>query len=57
MNTGDAEVISATIDELVAPDATIRTPVPGDATGAEKLKQVWTVLLRGLPDMQLTSRT
>jgi hypothetical protein len=25
-NTGDAEVISKTIDELVAPDAVIRTP-------------------------------
>ena len=53
MNTCDAEFISTSIDELVEPDATIRTPVPGDATGAEKLKQVWAVLLRGLPDLQL----
>jgi steroid delta-isomerase-like uncharacterized protein len=53
MNTCDAETISKTIDELVAPDAVIRTPLPGDATGAEKLKQVWTVLLRGFPDLQL----
>jgi predicted ester cyclase len=54
MNTCDAEFISNTIDELVDPDAIIRTPLPGDATGAEKLKQVWTVLLRGLPDLHLT---
>lgn len=53
MNTCDADVISKTIDELVAPDATIRTPLPGDATGAEKLKQVWTVLLEAFPDLQL----
>lgn len=53
MNTCDAEVISNTIDELVEPDATIRTPLPGDAKGAEKLKQVWTVLLAGFPDLQL----
>lgn len=53
MNTCDAQVISATLDELVAQDATIRTPVPTDATGAEKLKHVWAVLLRGLPDLQL----
>jgi steroid delta-isomerase-like uncharacterized protein len=54
MNTCDAEFISNTIDELVDPDAIIRTPLPGDATGAEKLKQVWAVLLRGLPDLHLT---
>jgi predicted ester cyclase len=28
MNTGDAEVISKTIDELVDPDVLIRTPLP-----------------------------
>jgi steroid delta-isomerase-like uncharacterized protein len=53
MNTCDAEFISKSIDELVAPDATIRTPLPGDATGAEVLKQVWAVLLRAFPDLHL----
>lgn len=53
MNTCDVEFISKTIDELVAADATIRTPLPGDATGAEKLKQVWRVLLQAFPDLQL----
>ena len=33
MNTCDADVIAQTIDELVEPDATIRTPLPIDATG------------------------
>jgi steroid delta-isomerase-like uncharacterized protein len=54
MNTCDAEFISKTIDELVEPDATIRTPLPGDATGAKKLKQVWMVLLQAYPDLHLT---
>ena len=54
MNTCDPQFISKMIDEIVEPDATIRTPLPGDATGAQKLKQVWTVLLRAFPDLQLT---
>ena len=54
MNTCDLEFISKTIDELVEPDATIRTPLPGDATGAEVLKHVWAVLLRAFPDLHLT---
>jgi steroid delta-isomerase-like uncharacterized protein len=53
MNTCDAEFISKSIDELVEPDATIRTPLPGDATGAQVLKQVWSVLLRAFPDLKL----
>jgi steroid delta-isomerase-like uncharacterized protein len=53
MNTCDMEFISKSIDELVEPDATIRTPLPGDATGAQALKQVWAVLLRAFPDLQL----
>jgi steroid delta-isomerase-like uncharacterized protein len=53
-NTGDIDVISKTIDELVAPDAVIRTPLPIDATGAEALKQIWAMLLRIYPDIHLT---
>lgn len=53
MNTCDLEFISQTIDALVAADATIRTPLPGDARGSEKLKRVWTVLLTGFPDLRL----
>jgi predicted ester cyclase len=52
-NTGDVEFLSKTIDEIVAPDAAIRTPLPIDATGADLLKQVWVMLLRVYPDMHL----
>jgi steroid delta-isomerase-like uncharacterized protein len=54
MNSGDAEVISKTIDELVAPDAVIGTPVPIEGTGAQKLKEVFGRLLRAYPDLHIT---
>jgi steroid delta-isomerase-like uncharacterized protein len=54
MNSQDAEVISSTIDAVVAPDAVIRTPVPSGATGAEALKVVFLTLHRGLPDLRVT---
>jgi hypothetical protein len=38
-NTGDAAVISRTVDEIFEPDALIRTPVPVQATGAEAVKE------------------
>jgi steroid delta-isomerase-like uncharacterized protein len=53
-NTGDVEHLAKTIDEIVAPDAVIRTPLPLDATGPELLKQVWAMLLRVYPDIHLT---
>jgi hypothetical protein len=53
-STGDAEVISKTIDELVEPDVLIHMPLPIQATGAQALKQVWAMLLRGLPDVHVT---
>jgi steroid delta-isomerase-like uncharacterized protein len=53
-NTGDVAHLAKTIDEIVAPDAVIRTPLPIDATGAELLKQVWAMLLRVYPDIHLT---
>lgn len=53
-NTGDVEHLAKTIDEIVAPDAAIRTPLPIDATGAELLKRVWAMLLRVYPDIHLT---
>jgi hypothetical protein len=33
VSTGDAELISMTIDEVFDPDVLIRTPVPVEATG------------------------
>jgi steroid delta-isomerase-like uncharacterized protein len=53
-NTGDAELISKTIDELVDPDAVMRTPLPIDATGAELAKEVFGRLLRAYPDLHIT---
>jgi predicted ester cyclase len=54
MNTGDPEVISTTIDELVEPDAVIRTPLPLDSTGRDKLKEVFARLHRAFPDLLVT---
>ncbi|WP_424533431.1 ester cyclase [Sphaerisporangium viridialbum] len=53
-NTGDAEVISKTIDELVEPNVLFHAPVPTGATGAQALKQVWAVLIRAFPDIHVT---
>ncbi|MFE7709297.1 ester cyclase [Streptomyces sp. NPDC057486] len=53
LNTGDAEVISKTVDEVVAPDVLFHAPVPTGATGAQALKHVWAVLLRAFPDLHV----
>ena len=54
MNTGDPGLISSTIDELVEPDAMIRTPLPLDSTGRDKLKEVFSRLHRAFPDLRVT---
>jgi predicted ester cyclase len=53
-NTGDFELLAKAIDELVDPDATIRTPLPIATTGAEALKEIWAMLFRIYPDIHLT---
>jgi steroid delta-isomerase-like uncharacterized protein len=53
VNSGDAQLIAQTIDEVVEPDVRIGTPLPIDATGAQALKQVWTTLLRAYPDLHV----
>ncbi|WP_406447400.1 ester cyclase [Streptomyces sp. NBC_00876] len=53
VNSGDTDVISKTVDEVVDPDVLFHAPVPSDATGVQALKQVWTVLLRGFPDLHV----
>ena len=53
-NTGDIELLANAIDELVAPDAVVRTPLPIDVTGAEALKQIWAMLFTIYPDIHLT---
>jgi steroid delta-isomerase-like uncharacterized protein len=54
LSSGDWELISKTIDEVVEPDALIRTPLPIEATGAELLKEVFARLHRGFPDLHVT---
>ena len=54
VNTGDAELISTTIDDLVEPDVLNRTPLPVAATGAQGLKEVFARLLRAYPDLHIT---
>jgi predicted ester cyclase len=53
VSTGDIEVISKTIDEVVEPNVLFHEPVPTGATGAQALKQVWPVLLRAFPDLHV----
>ena len=55
LSSGDWELISKTIDEVVAPDALISTPLPIEATGAELLKEVFGRLHRAFPDLHITA--
>ena len=53
MNTGDTELMSRTIDEVVHPDALIRTPLPIEATGPQALKEVFGRLHMAFPDLHV----
>jgi steroid delta-isomerase-like uncharacterized protein len=53
-NTGDMAVLANIIDEVVHPDAVIRTPLPIDTAGPEALKQIWAALFAIYPDIHLT---
>lgn len=55
LSSGEWELISSTIDELVAPDALIRSPIPTEATGAQKLKEIFSTLHRAYPDLQVAT--
>ena len=52
-NTGDADLLAKTIDEVVAPDVVVSTPLPIGTTGAQALKEVFTRLLRAFPDLHI----
>ena len=54
VNTGDMELISKTIDEVVEPNALIHTPLSIEGTGAELLKEVFGRLHRAFPDLHIT---
>jgi steroid delta-isomerase-like uncharacterized protein len=53
-NTGDAELISKTVDELFAPNALMGLPLPIEATGAHFVKEVFARLLGAYPDLHIT---
>jgi steroid delta-isomerase-like uncharacterized protein len=53
-NTGDGELLSKTIEELIEPDALIRTPLPIDATGAELVNELWARFNRAYADLHIT---
>jgi steroid delta-isomerase-like uncharacterized protein len=54
LSSGDPGLVSKTIDELVEPDALVRTPLPTEETGAGLLKEVFARLHRAFPDLQIT---
>ena len=54
VNSGDIELISKTIDQVVEPNALIRTPLPSAATGAALLKEVFGRLHQAFPDLHIT---
>ena len=53
VNTGDADLISKTIDAVFQPDALIRTPLPVEATGAQVVKELFARLRRAFPDLHV----
>jgi predicted ester cyclase len=55
INTGSLEIIATVIDEIVAPDAIVRTPLPIAATGAQLLNEIFARLLRAFPDIRITA--
>ncbi|HEU5473481.1 MAG TPA: ester cyclase [Actinophytocola sp.] len=53
VNTGDAGLISRTINEVVRGDAVLHIPAPVAASGARGVEQVMAGLLRAYPDLHL----
>jgi predicted ester cyclase len=54
-NSGDEELITATIDELIAPDAVISTPLPVESSGPQIIKDGFAMLRRAYPDLRITT--
>lgn len=53
INSGDAQLISKTIDDMVDPDLLFHAPVPVGETGAQALKRVFQVLSQAFPDLHV----
>ena len=47
----NAELISKTIDELVEPEALLRTSLPLNVTGAQAMQAIFATLHRAFPDL------
>ncbi len=52
IGSGDAALISKTIDELFEPDVQIRMPI--QAAGTQAIKELFGRLRQGLPDLHIT---
>ena len=55
LNSCDQALIDKMIDEMVEPDAVLRTPLPIEAKGPQLLKEVFAMLLRAFPDLHITN--
>jgi steroid delta-isomerase-like uncharacterized protein len=53
-NTHDAMLISATFEELFAPDVLIHIPLPVPSTGVRALKDLFAMLHDAFPDLHIT---
>ncbi|MEU7835668.1 ester cyclase [Nonomuraea sp. NPDC049129] len=54
INSGDLEVISKAVDELIHPDGQFHTAERTDANAVQAQKRIWEVLLRAYPDIRIT---
>ncbi|MFI6813361.1 ester cyclase [Nonomuraea sp. NPDC050328] len=55
INSGDADVVAQTIDEVVTPGLIFHAPVPMGLSGPQALKLVWSTLLRAFPDIRVST--
>jgi steroid delta-isomerase-like uncharacterized protein len=53
VGSGDADQVGRAIDEFVAPDVLMRTPLPLGSTGAAAMKEVFGRLHAAFPDLQV----
>lgn len=53
VNSRDLHLIEQTIDELVDPGVRFHARTPVDLPGTQALKQIWTMLLRAFPDIEV----
>jgi predicted ester cyclase len=54
VNSGELELISKTLIEIVRPDAVLHTSLPLDVAGPAAFERVWQILLRAYPDIRVT---